>query len=224
MKQSMNDKTILVVGGGKYGAKACRYFREQLARVILVDNNPECQAKKFVSNEDFLIRDAEDVLEVVLEIRPDLIVPTVPGHTVGKWVKKYFHLTPFPDRLGHVTKRLPESLIMRCDEANAVLVSSFMANGKTCLADCLPSPDRCALTGEPRPAPLYRLLDYAIFDLFDCGKIFEAEQLAPGIGAIRTTEFLQFRKEVEDEKPKTIAVGTACQCHGILSLFKNTSS
>ena len=215
--------TVLVVGGGKYGVKACRYFKEQKARVILVDNNPECQAREFVLKENFLTSDAKDMLELVLKIEPDFIVPAAPGHTIGKWVKEHFHLVPFPDVLQHVMKRLPQSLIVRCDEANAVLVASFMANGKICREDCLPSPEHCAVTGEPRPVPLYRLLDYAIFGLTDCGRIFAAEQLAAGIGAIRTSEILAFMQKIESKKPKTLAVGIACQCHGILSLFKDKS-
>jgi len=216
----MNDKTVLVIGGGKYGTNACRYFKEQMARVILVDNNPECQARQFVLDEDFLVKDAKDAWDLALSIKPDFTVPTHPGHTLGKWVGEYLHLAPFPDVLHSVLKRLPQSLVIRSNEMNAELVLSYMGNGKVCPEDCLPCPDRCTLTGEPRPAPLYKLLDYAVFDLFDCGKIIAAEQLAAGIGAIRTTEFLEFVEEIEDKKPETLAVGTACRCHGILSLFK----
>ena len=220
MRKPMNDKTVLVVGGGRYGTRAARFFREQMARVIVVDSNPECPAREFVCKEDFLIRDAKDVLEFVLKVKPDLIVPTVPGHTIGKWLAEYFRLAPLPDRLPYITKRLPESLIVTFDEKDAVLISSYMGHGKICRDDCLPSPEHCALTGEPRPAPLYRLLDYAIYDAVDCGKIFTAEQLAAGIGAVRTVEFLEFFKQVKRKKPETLAVGTACQCHGILSLFQ----
>lgn len=223
MKKPMNDMTVLVVGGGKYGAKACRYFKEQKARVILVDHNPECQAREFVSSEDFVVKDAKDAWDLALSIKPDFTVPTAPGHTFGKWLAECFHLKPLPDSLSKVMKRLPQSLILGCDETNAALISSYMAKGKLCREDCSPSRNRCTLTCEPRPAPLYRLLEYAIFELFDCARIFATEQIAAGIGAIRTAEILAFVQEIDSKKPKTLAVGIACQCHGILSLFKDKS-
>ena len=218
----VNGKTILIVGGGRYGAKACKYFKNKMAAIILVDNNPDCQARQLLSKKEFLIRDAEDILELVFKVKPDLIVPTISGHTIGNWLKEYFHLTPLPDLLEDVMSKVPQSLITRRDKTNAVLVLSFMANSRICLEDCFPPPERCALTGQPRPASLYKLLNYAIFDVVDCGKIFVTEQITGGIGAISTMEFLQFLKKVEHEQPDTLAVGTACQCHGILSLFKNT--
>ena len=95
-----------------------------------------------------------------------------------------------------------------------------MIQGKLCREDCPPSRSRCTLTHEPRPAPLFRLLEYAIFELFDCGRIFATETIADGIGAIRTSDILAFMEEIELKKPKTLAVGIACECHGALSLFK----
>jgi len=219
MKRKMHGKTALVIGGGKYGAKACRYFKEQKARVILVDNDPNCQAKAFATGKDFLLQDAQDAWKSALKLEPDFIVSTHPGHTLGKWIGECFHLKPLAGRLGDVMKRLPQSLILGCDEPNAALISSYMTGGGLCREDCLPVPDQCALTGEPRPAPLYKLLEYATFELFDCGIIFAAEQLAAGVGAIQAPAFLAFIREVEIKKPKTLAVGTACRCHGVLNLF-----
>lgn len=215
----MNSRTVLIIGGGKYGAKAGRYFKEQAARVILVDNNPDCPAREFASSGDFFASDAKDAWKLALRLKPDFIVPTHPGHTLGKWLGEYFHLLPLPDYLPRVLGRLPSSLVLGCDETDAVLVSSYMGNGELCDGDCLPGSDRCTKTGKPRPAPLYRLLDYAISGLFDCGRIFESEQMAAGVGAIRAPEFIALVREIEAGKPRTLAVGTACRCHGVLSLF-----
>jgi hypothetical protein len=217
----INKKSVLVIGGGKYGTKACRFFMEQKAHVFLVDQNSDCQAKEFVAKEDFFLKDAKDAWALALKLKPDFIVPAHPGHTAGKWIREYFHLQPLADALHEVMNRLPRSLILACDIANAALITSYMTRGKLCREDCLPVPERCALTGEPRPAPLYKLLEYAVFGLFDCGKIFAAEQMAAGVGALKMEEILTFIKEVEINKPKTLAVGTACQCHGVLNLFKS---
>ena len=219
-QKTMSNKIALVIGGGNYGAKACRFFKKQKARVILVDNDPACKAKVFAAKEDFILKDAQDAWELVLSIKPDFIVPTHPGHTCGKWIREYFRLNPLSDSISDVTRRLPQSLFLGCDAPNAALIFSYMTRGKLCREDCPHPPAECGLTREPRPAPLYKLLEYGVFELFDCARIFVSEQMAPSVGAIKTSEFLAFMQEIETKKPKTLAVGTACRCHGILNLFK----
>ena len=220
MKKTMSNKTALVIGGGNFGAKACRFFKKQNARIILVDNDPDCKAKEFVAKEDFILKDAKNAWDLALELKPDFIVPTYAEHTCGKWIREYFHLRPLSDSISDVTKRLPQSLFLGCDEPNARLIFSYMTRGKLCLEECPHLTEECVLTREPRPAPLYKLLEYAVFGLFDCAKIFASEQMAPGVGAIKASEFLEFMKEIEIKRPKTLAVGTACLCHGVLNLFR----
>jgi len=221
MNKSMGNKTVLVIGGGNFGTKACRYFKEQKARVILVDNDPACKAKGLVAKNDFILKDARSAWDLVLKLKPDFIVPTCSSHTCGSWIGKYFRLKPLSASIADVTRRLPQSLFLGCDEPNATLIFSYMTRGKLCREDCPHPPTECGLTREPRPAPLCKLLEYGVFELFDCAKIFVSEQMAPSVGAIKASDFLAFMKEIETKKPKTLAVGTACRCHGILNLFRS---
>ena len=220
MSKTMGNKTVLVIGGGNYGTKACKYFKEHKARVILVDCDPACKAKGLVAKDDFVLKDAQNAWDLVLKLKPDFIVPTSAGHTCGKWIRECFRLKPLSASIAVVTSRLPQSLFLGCDEPNATLIFSYMTRGKLCREDCPHPPTECGLTREPRPAPLYKLLEYGVFELFDCAKIFVSEQMAPSVGAIKTSDFLAFVQEIETKKPKTLAVGTACRCHGILNLFK----
>jgi len=220
MNKTMGGKTVLVIGGGNYGIKACRYFKEQKARVILVDNDPACKARALVAGNDFILKDAQNAWDLTLKLKPDFIVPTCSSHTCGSWIGQYFRLKPLSDSIPNVTRRLPQSLFLGCDEPNAALIFSYMTRGRLCRADCPHPPAECGLTREPRPAPLYELLEYGIFELFDCAKIFVSEQMAPSIGAIKVSDFLAFMHAIETKKPKTLAVGTACRCHGILNLFR----
>jgi len=220
MKQTMDNKTALVIGGGHYGTKACRYFKEQKARVILVDNDPACKAQALVDKNDFIMQDSQSAWDLALTLKPDFIVPTCSSHTCGNWIGKYFRLKPLSDSIPNVTGRMPPSLFLGCDEPNATLIFSYMTRGKLCRPDCPHPPEECGLTREPRPAPLFKLLEYGVFELFACAKIFVSEQMAPSIGAIRGSEFLEFMHEIEAKHPKTLAVGTACRCHGVLNLFK----
>ena len=220
MNATMDNQTVLIIGGGHYGSKACRHFQEQKARVILVDNDPDCKAKGLVAKNDFVLMDARSAWDLAVKLKPDFIVPTSAHHTCGKWIGERFGLKPLAASIAAVTRRLPQSLSLGFDELNATLIFSYMTKGKLCREDCPHPPTECALTREPRPAPLYKLLEYGVFELFDCAKIFVSEQMAPSVGAIKAADFLAFMKEIETKKPKTLAVGTACRCHGILNLFK----
>ena len=220
MNKTMGNKTVLVIGGGNYGTKACRYFKDQKARIILVDNDPACKAQGLVAKNDFILEDARSAWDLALKLKPDFIVPTCSSHTCGRWIREYFRLNPLSDSISDVTRRLPQSLFLGCDAPNAALIFSYMTRGKLCREDCPHPPAECGLTREPRPAPLYKLLEYGVSELFDCAKIFVSEQMAPSVGAIKASDFLAFVQEIETKKPKTVAVGTACRCHGVLNLFK----
>ncbi len=138
----------------------------------------------------------------------------------GIFVKETLNLKPFPEGLSMLKKYLLQSLILRKNKAKSILVLSYMPKGKTCIENCIPPDGYCRLTKEPRPTPVYALLNYAIFGKFDLGKVFISEQIAIGLGGIRTKNVLKVIDEIREEKPKTLAIGTACQCHGILNLFR----
>jgi len=220
-RHSIRNKTTLVIGGGRFGAKACRFFRDQKARIILVDSDPACAAREFVTGNDFIRRDARAAWDLALQLKPDFIAPTMPAHTCAGWIRDYFRLKPFPDLTGKVTDRIPKSVFLRGDESDARMVLSYMSGGKLCPENCPHLSGNCDLTGEPRPAPMFKMLEYAVFGLFDRCRIFESVQMAPGVGAIDGREFRQFMNDMERQKPGTVAVGTACLCHGVLNMFES---
>ncbi len=221
----LKNKTVLIFGGGRYGTKAVKFAKKRnVRRVIVVDNNSYCSARKFLSTDEFIPMRKSGILNLIMEIKPDFIIPAMPGHTAGRLFREVFNLKPFPEGLAIVVRYLPQSLISRKDRATSTLVLSYMSKEKTCREDCIPPDEYCRLTKEPRPAPVYALLNYAIFRKFDINKIFVSEQISVGLGGIRTEIIIEFLNKVKKELPQTLAIGTACQCHGILNLFKMPES
>ena len=217
----LKNKTVLIFGGGKYGTKALKFAKKRNARrVIVVDNSSYCLARKFLSADEFLLMRKSGILNLIMEIEPDFIIPAMPGHTAGRLFRETFNLKPFLEGLPMVVKCLPQSLISRRDKATSTLVLSYMPKEKTCIENCIPPDGYCRLTKEPRPAPICALLNYAIFRKFDINKIFVSEQVSAGLGGIRTKTIIEFLNKVKKELPQTLAIGTACQCHGILNLFR----
>ena len=218
---NLKNKVILIFGGGKYGTKALKFAKKKKAeKIFVMDRNPLCQAREFLSKEEFLLLEGNTILNLITKLKPDFIIPAMPGHTIGRLCKETFNLRPFPESLPIVMKYLPQSLITRRDKTTSTLVLSYMPREKTCREDCIPPDGYCRLTKEPRPASIYALLNYAIFRKFGLSKIFVSEQVSAGLGGIRTEIILKFLNKVKKELPQTLAIGTACQCHGILNLFR----
>ena len=213
---NLKGRKILIFGGGKYGIKALKFAKKENAKKIyVVDKNSFCHARQFLSKKEFLLLKKEAILDLIIKLNPDFIIPAMPGHTMGKLFKETFNLKPFPEGLSMLKKYLLQSLILTKSKAKSTLVLSYMPKGKTCIENCIPPDGYCRLTKEPRPTPVYALLNYAIFGKFDLGKVFISEQIAIGLGGIRTKNVLKVIDEIKEEKPKTLAIGTACQCHGI---------
>jgi len=239
---TVRGKLVFIMGGGKFGANALRYLKDKGAKVLVVDLNPECLASSEVnfladglsvcgSLEDgqaaFLVGNAVTLLRIVLEKEaPDWVVTAIPGNAVAKvvsvWLgKRDIKLEPSRTAVPKVLGNIPASLVSFVDEDSGVIVASYMHSNMRCRENCMPPKDVCASTGRPKLVSMDRLLAFSVYSHTDVSKIFCSRQLTGGIGAIEGKELSIFLKQLETvHKPCTLAIGTACDCHGILRLTK----
>jgi hypothetical protein len=83
----------------------------------------------------------------------------------------------------------------------------------------MPPKDFCAVTGRPKLASMDKLLGFSVHNHADVAMIFTSKQLRGGLGAINGKELVSLLKRLEtNQKPFTLAIGTACDCHGVLNL------
>ncbi|MCW4035167.1 MAG: hypothetical protein NWF03_07365, partial [Candidatus Bathyarchaeota archaeon] len=149
-----------------------------------------------------------------------------PGNAVAKLVvgwfaKRGFAAEAYGEAVAGVLDNLPKSLVSFVDEKQAVVVVSYMPAGSRCRDNCLPPKGVCASTGRPKLAPMNRLLEFSVYNLFDCAVVLDSKQLTGGLGAIQGTELVSFLNQLDKMgKPCTLAVGTACDCHGVINLLK----
>jgi hypothetical protein len=242
-KNPLECKTVFVMGGGKFGTNALRYLKTKNAKVLVVDINPNCKAqleadvqadsldvwnKLKNGHPAFLVGDAHKLLLDLLEIAiPDLVVTAIPGNTigiaVGHWsTKNGFKCEPYVKGLPEVLDNLPRSLVF-VRENTAFIAASYMYPDKRCKTNC-PSPKNlCALTGRPKPASMEALLKFAVFGVADHCVLFSSPLITGGLGAIKGADIYDLFKELDAfPKPLTLALGTACDCHGVVSLMKIT--
>ena len=75
------------------------------------------------------------------------------------------------------------------------------------------------LEGEV-PAPMYELLEFSASEAVDYYKIFVSCQF-DGVGGVPGAVVKKTLKYLASlTPPYSLAIGTSCRCHGILSLFK----
>ena len=238
----LNGKLAFVMGGGKFGTNALRYLKAKGCKVLVADVNPECMAKSEVSvpaaglavadsladgQAAFLVGDAVELLLALLETKvPDLVVTAIPGNAVAKVVESWLSkvgckLEPYRTVIPRVLENIPKSLVSFVDEDSAVIVVSYMPSHMRCRENCMPPKDVCVSTGRPKLASMDRLLRFSVYNHAGASLIFRSRQLTGGLGAIDGKELCSLLKRLDPiNKPFTLAIGTACDCHGILNLTK----
>ncbi len=240
----LKGKLVFVMGGGKFGTRAIGYLKAKGAKVLVVDMNPDCMASSEVDIQAaelgvldslvdgqaaFLVGDAVDRLLGLMETKvPDLVVTAIPSNAVAKvaegWLaKRGIKLEPYLKVVPKVLENIPKSLVSVVDEYSGVIVVSYMASHMRCRENCMPPKDICASTGRPKLVSMDKLLEFGIYNHVDVSGILISSQLTGGLGAIDGKELYSILNRLESHnKPYTIAVGTACDCHGVLSLAKVT--
>jgi len=239
---TMNEKTAFVMGGGRFGAKALRFLRSRGYRVLVADVNSCCRARAEAEvhatvldvvdsladgQAAFIQGDAVQLLLALLEFKvPDLVVTAIPGNAVAKLVaetlkKRGYRLKPYRKAVPQVLDNIPKSLVSFVDDASAVVVISYMPPQMRCRENCMPPKQVCASTGRPKLAPMDRLLRFSVYGLTDVSAVLTSRQLTGGVGAIDGKELFELLQRLEDIRESfTLALGTACDCHGIINLFK----
>jgi len=239
----LENRLIVVAGGGYFGTKAVKFAKEMGGRVVVVDSRIDCEASKFVDeiveggdpcqvlnvragSATLSVFDAVEFLSRLMKVTvPDYIAPAVPGHLAGKVVKSWLEREGLTVECGSEAMRdvisgIPEGLIVQKDEGMGVIITSYMQEGGQCKVPCDQPLDRCQTTGRPKSGPMYRILKNAARNKVTLSKVLFSHNLRGEVGFFKGSELMSFLTNIKRLKtPYSLAVGTACGCHGILNLF-----
>jgi hypothetical protein len=240
-KNTLKGKSVFVMGGGKFGTNALRYLKTKGAKVLVVDINPNCKAKPEADIQAdsleiwtslkngqaaFLVGDAYKLLlDLYEDFIPNLVVTAIQGNTIAKVVENWFRkngakCAPYLEGVSEVIDNLPKSLVF-VKENSAFIAASYMYPNKRCKKNCPAPKNVCALTGRPKPATMASLLKFGAFEVTDHCVLMSSPQITGGLGAINGNDVYSLFKQLENfPKPFTLALGTACNCHGVISLIK----
>lgn len=212
----------IIVGGGKYGCEAVNYLRMKGRGFVLVDINLNClAAKRFklktsaqIGTEDeyFIHGDIVKVGELIAKLKPEYVFPTAPIHIAAELAETKFKLTWWDEEINNILPYLPPTVILCAKRGN--LIVSYNRD-KNCIEKC-EAPEVCPSTRIRKPCTMDKLMKFACPE----GFILISLQLAPGMGALKGSELLEFFEWAENKDKFVVA--TACNCHGFFTAFKKT--
>lgn len=218
---AIGRRIVLVIGAGRFGARAVRLLgsrRPDDALIVVVDTDDErLSALKDPTIETVHADGVDFLVEHFAQLRPhDLIVPAVPVHLAGEWLKRtlsgLFRITPKP-----IPNALETTLPNTWRIGEDVLLVSYA--DFLCPEDC-EEPEYCTVSGEKRDVPMRELLRRLKVEGFSVHVVASA-QLAPGLGGYQAEDLETLKKTVTaDGQPRKWLVATACNCHGVLSAFE----
>jgi hypothetical protein len=210
----------VIVGGGKYGCAAVEYLRKNRRGFVVVDKDPNCLAiKRYglksadqvgTEGEHFFEGSIAKVLELIEHLKPEYVFPTAPIHIAAELAKSKFALAPWDEVIDCILANLPPSVVLQAGKGN--LIVSYNRD-KECLEKC-EAPQVCPSTHKRKPCTMDKLMKFA----YPEGIILISHQLAPGMGALKGSELLDFFAQVE--KKDKFVVATACDCHGFFTALK----
>lgn len=212
------DKSVIVVGGGRFGLRAVRVAKESDAKVVVIDKNADCPASglatSIVKDGDIgriqrmnkgetilFVHDGVDLLLQLIELSSpdyissatDYVSPAIPGHLMGMVVKKWFEKKGYTLKieshiLDTILEGLPDSLVLNVDRGRSRITASYMPRELKCPIPCPHPKEFCYITKKPKTETIYRIFESATSKTVDISKIFISHQLGPGVGAVRGEE------------------------------------
>ena len=206
---------FLILGAGRFGRLALERLRGRwpLSPITLVDRRRPANLNFEGAGVGFIAAEAIDYLAGLDEpaAAAEWIVPAVPVHVVGQWVRLRLAAAgrgaalPVPEALVGLVPNPMHGTDGRLYVSNA----DFL-----CPDDC-PEPEKiCTVTGKPRPRVLHAFLAGLSIPGFAM-VVVRSRELGPGVGGYRPRDLEEALDRVE-AVPGPVLLATACKCHGVI--------
>jgi len=215
----------VIFGGGRFGCVAAEYLLRRSEPFIVVDEYEGCLAaknlplKKISSDEVepidpsknyFLKGSVRLALNLIEKLKPKLVFPTAPIHVAASLVAEKYGMVEWEEAIEPLALRIPSSVVVSV--SRATIVTSYNKDA-ICQPACV-APEACPITGMKKPYPMHELLRVAAPN----GIILRSYQLEPGLGALDGGELLDALKACG--RSNRVIIGTACECHGVITALK----
>jgi len=227
---------VLCLGGGSICSALMDPLLGMGCGVAVVDRDRRCQVAERCQvrtlDEDIwaegrpslvlgeAITTAEEILD---RSEIDLLVPSIPGHAMGRLAMAWSGGRLSPRGSTAVLDSLNSALSGRglaaMDPENGTLVCTLNTGPVRCPADC-PQGEVCPITGRPRELDMDQVLKGLIGQLSLKGLVIRPMRLG-NYGVITDGQLKEVRALLNGlEEGDAVAIATSCACHGIMNTFK----
>lgn len=234
----LHDVKVVIAGGGRFGSLAASHCIANGSRVLIIDSDPGCDAARLCDSvwiswdslgpgdAAFLECDAVEGVLDLLDDGPDLLAPCIPGHLAafvleGGLKRAGRASGPDGESLKVAAGALDPSVIVRIDTTSGTLVASFMPQGMLCAEGCPQDSGECPVTGRDRAVSMHGLLQEACASAAERSTVLKSLQLGEGVGGFLFRPLRELvRDAVEGDCHRKMGVVTACDCHGVITLYE----
>ncbi|MDI9644339.1 MAG: hypothetical protein QFX35_03865 [Candidatus Verstraetearchaeota archaeon] len=227
--------SVMILGGGKYGTTAVKRLRGKAERVLVVDVDPDCQARGYADRTissfeeppagvSFVLADGASFLASAIDrgTPPDFVVLTIPKNVMAalfiSWAESFGMRVEFDvESMLKAAAGLPGRYLVARDTIFGVLVASY-ARDHTCLDGCM-QPEVCPVSGERRGLSMLEIVKATAVG--DYVRIFESKLLERDVGGVEGREILEAYKDFCSSlrQGMRMVIGTACRCHAIVNFM-----
>ena len=215
--------TTLILGAGRFGLRAGKELirKDPYTSVCIIDHDPAaCRSARSQGFQAMQCDGIAYLSRMLTRVQDtDWVIPAIPVHVAYKWVENrlahHFQLKKTP---------IPASLVATLPNPSKGpdhTIYTSIANFR-CPEDCpMPGWD-CTVTGKPRPCSVLEVLQQFSHPDIQM-EVIRSSRLAPGVGGFPTRVLFQTLDRI-GQFQKTVIIGTACTCHGVVDAFRITSS
>jgi len=234
---------VFVIGGGKFGEKALKYYEKTDKSLLFFDVNKNQLAfkgLKIIRAQDFSFNQGNKLLGIQGSVRelfkillkgfPDYIIPTAPIHVMAHLFSKYFQLWKVQVQEMDISNKLMNELEKKKEMGNFPnhliyskqknhLFFSYAPLGKSCPDSCMGKPGYCSYHKIQKGKTVTNVLQEFFKEKSTI--IFKSHQISAGLGGIRGDDIKSIVLNLKNalpllKLPKTVYIGTSCNCHGVV--------
>lgn len=218
MPQTSSPKSrgeTIILGYGKFGRQAMASLQAILgdqATFTVVDKEGKTDG---VGQAGFVCGDGVEWLfeNLTKSSKIERIIPALPLHLAARWLA----VSLSSEGWNLQSLALGDTLLAQLPNVFRLGPSSAVTSHADFLCpDNCPEPELiCTHTGQPRPTPIYQLLeDMGPGDLKPL--IVRSHQFAPGVGGFFPEDLWNLLDSAKRLSAHRLLIGTACKCHGIV--------
>jgi hypothetical protein len=210
---------LWIMGGGKIAFNTLQRLELSQYKITLCDKNSNCFVNKELKQEGyrFIQSEAHDMVSLFLDEEPNWVLPMIPLHLAGLWLKQNQTIENAPHHLKLIEDHLNNNHFYTFLYNNKVLYASRMAFDKKCKKGCLGDGFVCPITGDHWEISLFSVIEKILKSLPLLIKVFFSHQLGPSMGGIKGQDIKEALEQYHQCDKSKFIVATSSTCHAVIN-------